>query len=121
MAENARRDATSFQEEGDLKSAFVEFEKATTIILEIIPNHPDSEAHLNLMQRHSLCLVSDLHSLAPPHFLVLELPTGHLHISTDYIYDQKMNECSAFYKTDMETWPSSRHHRSCPVSNTIDG
>ncbi|KAI9459316.1 hypothetical protein F5148DRAFT_964366, partial [Russula earlei] len=57
-AENARRAAKSFQEQGDLESAFVEYAKAATIVLEKIPAHPDYRVLLSTTQRHNMGLVS---------------------------------------------------------------
>ncbi len=68
IAENARRDAKSFQEQGDLESAFIEFARAATIVLEKIPSHPDYRVLLTSTQRHNMGLVSYLNLLAPPHF-----------------------------------------------------
>ncbi|KAH8976378.1 hypothetical protein EDB86DRAFT_2765419, partial [Lactarius hatsudake] len=58
IAENARRDAKSFQEQGDLESAFIDFAKAATIVLEKIPSHPDYRVLLTSTQRHNMGLVS---------------------------------------------------------------
>jgi STAM-binding protein len=58
IAENARRDAKVFQEQGDLDSAFVEYAKAATIVLEKIPAHNDYRVLLNATQRHNMGLVS---------------------------------------------------------------
>jgi len=58
IAENARRDAKSHQEQGDFESAFVDYAKAATIALERIPAHPDYKVLLNPTQRHNMILVS---------------------------------------------------------------
>ncbi len=58
MAENARRDAKGFQEQGDLESAFIEFARAATIVLEKIPSHSDYRVLLSSTQRHNMGLVS---------------------------------------------------------------
>jgi len=58
IAENARRDAKGFQEQGDLESAFVEYAKAATVVLEKIPAHNDYRVLLNTTQRHNMGLVS---------------------------------------------------------------
>jgi USP8 dimerisation domain len=58
IAENARRDAKSFQEQGDLESAFVEYVKASIIVLEKIPAHPDYRVLLSTTQRVNMGLVS---------------------------------------------------------------
>ena len=63
IAENARRDAQSYQAQGDLESAFVEYAKAATIALEKIPAHPDYMVLLNSTQRHNTTLVSRSFSL----------------------------------------------------------
>jgi hypothetical protein len=65
IAENARRDARSFNEQGDLDSAFVEYAKAATIVLEKIPSHPDYRVLLSTTQRHNMGLVSYFYSLGP--------------------------------------------------------
>ncbi|KAI9464131.1 hypothetical protein BJY52DRAFT_1107343, partial [Lactarius psammicola] len=57
-AENGRRDAKSYQEQGDLESAFIEFARAATIVLEKIPSHPDYRVLLTSTQRHNMGLVS---------------------------------------------------------------
>jgi len=58
IAETARRDAKSFQEQGDLESAFMEYAKAATIVLEKIPAHLDYRVLLSTTQRHNMGLVS---------------------------------------------------------------
>jgi hypothetical protein len=58
IAENARRDAKSSRKQGDLESAFVEYAKAATIVLEKIPAHPDYMVLLSTTQRHNMGLVS---------------------------------------------------------------
>jgi len=58
IAENARRDAKRFQGQGDLESAFVEYSKAATIVLEKIPAHPGYRIFLSTTQRHKMGLVS---------------------------------------------------------------
>jgi hypothetical protein len=63
IAENARRDAKSFQEQGDLESAFVEYAKAATIVLEKIPAHPEYRILLSTTQRHNMGLVSYLYPM----------------------------------------------------------
>ena len=60
IAETARRDAKSFQEQGDLEASFIEFARAATIVLEKIPSHPDYRVLLNSTQRHNMGLVSYL-------------------------------------------------------------
>jgi STAM-binding protein len=65
IAENARRGAKSFYEQGDLESAFVEYAKAATIVLEKIPAHPDYRVLLSTTQRHNMGLVSYFSSLGP--------------------------------------------------------
>ncbi|KAF8477668.1 hypothetical protein DFH94DRAFT_634532, partial [Russula ochroleuca] len=60
IAENARRDAKIFHEQGEFESAFVEYAKAATIMLEKIPGHPDYEVFLSMTQRHNMALVSYL-------------------------------------------------------------
>jgi STAM-binding protein len=58
IAENARRDAKRYYEQADLESAFVEYAKAATIVLEKIPAHPDYRVLLSTTQRHNMGLVS---------------------------------------------------------------
>jgi STAM-binding protein len=58
IAENARRDAKAFREQGNLEMAFVEYAKAATIVLEKIPFHPEYRVLLNTTQRHNMGLVS---------------------------------------------------------------
>jgi hypothetical protein len=65
IAEKARRDARIFKERGDLELAFVEYEKAATIVLEKIPAHPDYRILLSTTQRHNIGLVSYFYSLGP--------------------------------------------------------
>jgi hypothetical protein len=82
IAEIARRDAKSFQEQGDLEASFIEFARAATIVLEKIPSHPDYRVLLTTTQRHNMGLVS---YLGPLHFA---LPSGdHPHLPTNSIYD----------------------------------
>ena len=66
IAENARHAAKNFQEQGDLESAFIEFAKAATIVLEKIPAHRDYRVLLSSTQRHNMGLVSRFRSLRPP-------------------------------------------------------
>ena len=63
IAENAYRDAKSFYELNVLESAFVEYAKAATIVLENIPAHPDYRVLLSTTQRHNMGLVSHFYSL----------------------------------------------------------
>lgn len=58
IAETARRDAKSFHEQGDAESAFMEYAKAATIVLEKIPAHPEYRVLLSTTQRHNMGLVS---------------------------------------------------------------
>ncbi len=82
IAENARRDAKSFHEQGDFESAFVEYAKAATIVLEKIPTHPDYRVLLSTTQRHNMGLVS--------YFYPIGLrdcgSVGHVHILTKCIF-----------------------------------
>ena len=63
IAENARRDAKSFQQQGDVESAFVEYAKAATILLEKIPAHSDYRILLTSTQRWNMGLVSDFYPM----------------------------------------------------------
>lgn len=83
IAESARRDAQSYQEEGDLESAFIETARAATIVLEKIPSHPDYRILLTPVQRHNMGLVSYLNPLAPHIVPVVELPCGWSSVYTD--------------------------------------
>jgi hypothetical protein len=65
IAENARRDAKSFLDQGNLESAFVEYAKAATIVLEKIPSHPEYRVLLSTTQRHNMGLVSYFLPLVP--------------------------------------------------------
>ncbi|KAI0264044.1 hypothetical protein BGY98DRAFT_1044115 [Russula aff. rugulosa BPL654] len=56
LGEDPKPDAKSFQEQGDLESAFVEYAKAATIVLEKIPAHPDYRVLLSTTQRHNMGL-----------------------------------------------------------------
>lgn len=58
LAETARVNAKDFQEQGDFESAFVEFAKAASIVLEKIPEKRDYRVVFNQTQRHTLGLVS---------------------------------------------------------------
>ena len=63
IAENAYRDAKSFYELGVLQSAFVEYAKAATIVLEKIPAQPEYRGFLSTAQRHNMGLVSHFYLL----------------------------------------------------------
>ena len=65
MAEDAKRDANRFHEQGDFESAFLEFARAATIILQKIPSHPDYRVLISQKQRHNIGMVSYLYPLAP--------------------------------------------------------
>ena len=84
MAGSARRDAKSFQEQGDFESAFIDFTRAAMIVLQRIPSHPDYR-DLTLTQRNAMGLVSCLHLLALPHFACY-YATGCLHMPTNSIF-----------------------------------
>ena len=58
IVENARRDAKTFAEQGNIESAFMEYAKAVTIVLEKIPYYPEYRALHNSMQRNDMGLVS---------------------------------------------------------------
>ena len=81
IAENARRDAKSFYEQGDLELAFVEYAKAATIVLEKIPAHPDYRVLLSTTQRHNMGLVSYLYLIGPHD----RVSVGRLHVSYECI------------------------------------
>jgi STAM-binding protein len=76
LAQNVRGDGKSFQEQGDLEHAFIEFGKAATIVLEKIPSHPDYGVLTTQTQRHNIGLVSYLHQLAPQILPVPNLQCG---------------------------------------------
>ena len=65
IAENVRRDAKTFKEQGNLELAFVEYAKAATIVLEKIPFHPDYRVVLSMIQRHNMGLVSYIRLVVP--------------------------------------------------------
>jgi USP8 dimerisation domain len=79
IAENARRDAKDFHEQGDLESAFVEFEKAATVMLEKIPAHPDFRVFLSAKQRIDVSMVSSFYPLGSHSCACGSI--SHLHIS----------------------------------------
>jgi hypothetical protein len=58
VAERYRKDGKDYAKRGDLESAFVEFAKAATLVLEKLPTHRDYHTLLNAAQRHNLGLVS---------------------------------------------------------------
>jgi hypothetical protein len=82
IAENARRDAKTFQEQGDLDSAFVEYAKAATIVLEKIPAHPDYRVLLSTTQRHNMGLVSCFYPICPDN----GGSVGHVHVPYECIF-----------------------------------
>ena len=86
IAETARRDAKSFQEQGVLEPAFIEFARAATIVLEKIPSHPDYRVLLSQTQRHNMGLVSYLNL---QHFACHQNyhATCRLHLPTHSTYD----------------------------------
>jgi STAM-binding protein len=57
-AEKYRRTAKELVKAGDLETAFVEFAKAATLVLEKLPTHRDYLTTLNKEQRSNLALVS---------------------------------------------------------------
>jgi hypothetical protein len=57
LAESICRDAKSFDKRADLESAFVEYARAATILLEKIPEHPDYRVLLST-KRYVMGLVS---------------------------------------------------------------
>jgi STAM-binding protein len=57
IAENAKSDAKAFQVQDDLESAFVEYAKTATILLEMLPSHPDYSVLLSTTQRHDMGLM----------------------------------------------------------------
>jgi STAM-binding protein len=56
--ENYRRAGKAYVQAGDLESAFVEYAKAATLVLEKLPTHREYYTTLNTEQRHNLGLVS---------------------------------------------------------------
>ena len=72
MAENARRQAESFYEQGEYESAFIEFTRAVTILRDKLPI-PDDRSPLTSTGRYHISTVSYLYSLAPH---LLPLPCG---------------------------------------------
>jgi STAM-binding protein len=57
IAEKYRHDAMDFLQRGDLESAFVEFARAATLVLEKLPTHKDYHVILSAAQRRNLGLV----------------------------------------------------------------
>ncbi|KAF8261679.1 hypothetical protein EI94DRAFT_1468512, partial [Lactarius quietus] len=58
LAESAERNARKFQKEGNLESAYIEFARAATILLEKVPSHPEYGVLLTSTERHDIGLVS---------------------------------------------------------------
>jgi hypothetical protein len=58
LAESIYKDAKIFDRQVDLESAFVEYAKAATIVLEKIPAHTDYRVPLGTTQLHNMGLVS---------------------------------------------------------------
>lgn len=56
QAEKTRLAGKDFKASGDLESAFVEFARAATLVLEKLPQHRDYNTLLNKQQRHNLSL-----------------------------------------------------------------
>ncbi|KAH9996101.1 hypothetical protein BJV77DRAFT_193587, partial [Russula vinacea] len=82
IAENARRDAKSFYELGDVESAFVEYGKAAIILLEKIPGHPDYKVLPSTTQRQNMGVVSYPYSLCLYDCASVATTTavGHVHV-----------------------------------------
>jgi Uncharacterized protein conserved in archaea len=57
IAEKYRHDAMHFLQQGDLESAFVEYARAATLVLERLPTHKDYHVILSAAQRRNLGLV----------------------------------------------------------------
>jgi hypothetical protein len=112
IAESARRNAKSFHEQGDLESAFVEYAKAATIVLEKIPAHPDYRVLLSQTQRHNMGLVSyfylmahDCGSVGRVHF-----PNALTNSSSVFfmIFFKSRSPCNTSYSH----WSSQASHQS---------
>lgn len=73
-AEKARKVGQGHVDNHNYESAFVEFAKAATIILEKLPTHNEYQVLLNADQRHNLGMVSVLGVLASVETLVLTGP-----------------------------------------------
>jgi len=67
LAESIHRSAKSFHKQGVLDSAFVEYKKASTIVLEKIPAHPDYGVLLSTKHRDNINLVSHFYPIGPVH------------------------------------------------------
>jgi hypothetical protein len=65
LAESIHREAKSFHKLGDIDSAFVEYAKAATIVLEKIPVHPDYRVLLSTTQRDNMGLVCYFYLIGP--------------------------------------------------------
>ena len=57
LAEKYRREGKEYERSGDMENAFVEFAKAASLVLELLPEHPDYFAKLKPNQRDNLRLV----------------------------------------------------------------
>jgi hypothetical protein len=57
VAEKYRRKGKEYVEAGDLESAFIEYAKAATVVLERLPKHRDYHTLLTTAQRQNLGLV----------------------------------------------------------------
>ena len=92
IADYDRRDAKSFQEQGDLESAFVEYTKAATIVLNKIPAHPDYRVALSSTKRHDMDLVSYFYPMACDCG-----PVGCVHISYGSKFTFRVRVLHDFY------------------------
>jgi USP8 dimerisation domain len=97
IAENARRDAKGFQEQDDLESAFVEYAKAATIVLEKLPSHPDYNVILSTEQRHNMGLVSYFYPECPHN----GVSVGHVHVPFDECIFRVLHGCHRFQCTHL--------------------
>ena len=59
VAEKCRHDGKEFVRTGDLENAFIQFTRATTLVLEKLPQHRDYYSLLKPPQRQNLRLVRD--------------------------------------------------------------
>lgn len=111
VAEKARKSGQIYKDRGDIESAFVEFARAATIVLDHLPQHPEYTTLLNGEQRRNLGNVR-----ASPFMLFLVLVffcniacpcsldplTGGIY-RTDRIYLHNLVNAKSIWYNDMKT------------------
>jgi hypothetical protein len=97
IAENARRGAKTFYEQGELELAFEEYAKAATIVLEKISAHPDYRVLLSTTQRYNMGLVSYFSSLGPHGCASVGMCISRMNALTNalsvFLHDMSCNAC----------------------------